>query len=166
MDKGVKDVYVFCEKEEAITFSFGFKMILYISICLTGIISLAGTIFIFLGVHNSIWNTKGLNYLLNHGIFFLSVILCFISLVTIAILKKPFSKILVRCFMGIGSLLTLAALIFPQINGYKTSGFDIFTTDRFTLFDGSLLMIGLLGILFSQILKYGFLYQKSSEMTI
>jgi hypothetical protein len=59
-----------------------------------------------------------------------------------------------------------ASFIFPHIPGYKTSGFEIFDFGKYTLIDGTYFVIGLLGILFSKIIHYGFIYQKDADMTV
>lgn len=166
MDDDMKEVLIHGEKDEEIRFTLTFKWVLAISIGLTGILSVAGTIYLVSGAFDKIWITSGINNFLYKVLLYISILLCFISLVNIAIIRRPFSRILVWCTMAIGILFTISSVIFPRIKGYNISGFYILSNGEVTLIDGTLLMLGALGILFSKVIKYGFMYQKNTDMTV
>lgn len=166
MENEKKDTLIHGEMEKEVKFSRSFKLVLAISIFLTGIMSFAGISYLVAGISSKMWLEDGINAFLYQSLMCISILLCFIALINIAIVKKPFSKILVWCTMAIGSIFTLAAFIFPRFEGYKCSGFRIISTGKFTLIDGSLLMLGLLGLLFSKVIQYGFAYQIEADMTV
>jgi len=165
MEEEMKDTLINMEKEQEIQFTLSFKLILAISIGLTGILSLGGIIFFITDISNQIWIMDGMNDFLHRSLFFISVFLCFIALVNIAVIKKPFSKILVWSTMAIGILFVMSSVIFPHIAGYNFS-IHILSTGKFTLIDGTIFIIGLLGILFSKVIQYGFMYQRNTDMTV
>lgn len=166
MEEEIKDTLIQCEKEKEIKFNVSFKLILGFSIFLTGISTLAGLYFTFYFITGRIWDTFSMHDFLVNSLLYINILICLISLISIAVIKKPFSKILVRCFQAIGIVFLAASFVFPRISGYHVSGFQIFSTGEFTLIDGYLLMIGLLGTLFSRLIHYGFIYQKDSDMTV
>lgn len=92
-----------------------------------------------------------------------SMLCCFLSLIKIARDKKPFSNILAYCLWVVGVLFTVAAVIFPRLSGYQTSGFEIFSQGSFVLMDGAILLPGLLFILFGSLIKAGFQMQKEID---
>jgi hypothetical protein len=165
MEDEVKDTLIDGTKEEEIKFTLSFKWILGISIGLTGILTFAGIIYLIYGIYYKVWEKVGINDFLLESLFYMSVILCFASLLSIAVIKKPFSKILVWCTMAVGVLFVASSLIFPHIRGYKPSSLELLSNGDFYI-DGTLLMIGLLGILFSKVIKYGFMYQTNTDMTV
>ena len=166
MEEEIKDTLIQCEKEKEFKFSLSFKIILGVSIFLTGISSFAGLYFTYYYISKNLWNKINTHDFLFSTLFYVSILICLISLITIAVIKKPFSKILVRCFEAIGFIFLAASFIFPRIPGYQVSGFEIFSSGDFTLIDGLYFMIGLLGIIFSRIIHYGFIYQKDVDMTV
>lgn len=165
MSEELHDTKLNIEKENEIKFSFSFKWVLAVSIGLTGLISLAGLIFFISSFSDDVLK-KGTNNFLYHTLYYISIALFFIALVNIALKKRPFTKILVWSTYSIGLIFVISSMVFPHIKGYQCSGFVIFSTGNFTLFDGTLLLFGLLGILFSRLINYGFLYQSNSDMTI
>ncbi len=165
MEDEIKDVIIYGEKEKEIRFSLPFKCILAIAIGLTGILSLGGIIHLILGMRTEIWRTQSINNFLYQCLFYISIILCFVALVNIAVIKKPFSKILVWCFMAIGILFVLSSFTFTHIEGYRCN-FNLFAFGKFTLIDGTIFIIGVLGILFAKVIHYGFIYQRNTDMTI
>jgi magnesium-transporting ATPase (P-type) len=165
MEEEIKDVLIEYEKEKEIKFSLSFRVILGISIFLTGVITFGGFVGWGFYLSDRPWNYANIRYILIQMMFYISIVILFISLISIAFIKRPFSKILVWCIMAIGLLFTVASFIFPHIQGYDT-GFQIFSFGGFTLIDGTYFMLGLLGILFARILHYGFIYQKDADMTV
>ena len=165
MSEEIKDTLIECEKEPEIKFSVLFKLILAISICLTGLVTLIGILFFISGVTYKMWSTDEITILLYNSLFFISTFCCFISLIGIAVIKKPFPQILVWCTMIISILFVLSAFIFPRFKGYNCN-FTLYSKGSFILADGILFMIGLLGILFSMLIKYGFIYQKRWDSII
>ena len=166
MEDEIKDVIIYGEKEKEIRFTLSFKCILAISIGLTGLLSLVGIGYLIYGTLTESWRTQGINNFLYQCLFYISIILCFVALVNIAVIKKPFSKILVWCFMAIGILFVLSSFTFTHIEGYRCSYFTLFSFGKFTLIDGTIFIIGVLGILFAKVIHYGFIYQKNTDMTI
>ncbi len=162
----INDVVLSCEGEKEIQFDRSFKITLGLSLGLTGIISLSGLAFFSYGIANRVWVEKGTSFFLNNSLFFVAFFLCFASLVNIARTRRPFSKILVLCTMSIGTIFVAASVIFPHISGYITSSFQIMSKGDKSLIDGMLLMIGVLCILFSRVIRYGFLYQNNTDMTV
>ncbi|MDF2988349.1 MAG: hypothetical protein K0R50_3859 [Eubacterium sp.] len=165
MSEEIKDTLIVYEKEPEIKFSLTFKLILAASIVLTGLLSLFFIPFLIVGIKEQIWDTKDVNIFLSNALFLTSVVCCFISLINIAIIKKPFSNILVWCTMIVGMLFVISSFVFPRFPGYDCS-FTIYRKGSFILCNGTLLLIGLLGVLFSKVIKYGFIYQKNSDTTI
>lgn len=166
MNEEIKAISINCEKDKEIKFNVAFKFILGLSIFFSAFLSLAGVIYISHGVSGRVWQSDGINQFLFKSLFFVSIILCFISLISIAVTKRPFSKILVWCVFSIGILFVASSFAFPRIEGYATSGFTIISKGKFTFCDGTLLLFGLLGVLLSKVVKYGFLYQRNSDDTI
>lgn len=162
----IKDTVIHYAKEDEIKFSKSFKFILSLSIFLTGIVTFAGIAFVISGFLSQVWVKESMNYYLLNSLIIICITICFAALIGIAVMKKPFSKILIYCIMTIGIIFVLASLTFSHIPGYKTSGFTILSDGSFTLFDGTLLMFGVLGILFAKIMHYGFLFQKNSDLTV
>ena len=52
---------------------------------------------------------------------------------------------------------------FPRLSGYRDSGFEIMHFGSVTLIDGSILMIGVLLLIFAGIIKEGFSMQKELD---
>ncbi len=165
MNEEIKDTLLECEKEPEIKFSLTFKVILAVSIFLTGLVTLIGILYFISSITEKAWGTDEIKIFLFDSLFFISTFCCFISLIGIALIKKPFSKILVWCTMIIGVLFVLSAFMFPRFSGYNCN-FTLYSKGSFILADGTLFMIGLLVILFSMVIKYGFIYQKRWDTTI
>ncbi len=166
MSDEIKAISINCEKEREIKFTLSFKWILGITIFLSALLSLAGVFYISDGVSNQVWKNVGIKHFLYNSLFYVFIIICFISLISIAVIKRPFSHILVWCIFSIGILLVVSSFAFPRIDGYGANGFNLYSKGSFTLCDGTLLLIGLLGVLLSKIVKYGFIYQGNSDTTI
>lgn len=92
-----------------------------------------------------------------------SVLCCFISLVKIAVDRKPFSKVLTYCLWSVGGLFAAGAVIFPRLSDYQSSGFEIFSRGSFVLVDGMILLPGILLIIFGSLIKAGFEMQREID---
>ena len=68
MSEEIKDTLIECEKEPEIKFSVLFKLILAISICLTGLVTLIGIVFFISGVTYKMWSTDEITILLYNSI--------------------------------------------------------------------------------------------------
>lgn len=77
--------------------------------------------------------------------------------------RTYFSKLLVRCVRIIGGMITASSFILPRLSGYRDSGFEIMHSGSVTLIDGSILMIGVLLLIFAGIIKEGFSMQKELD---
>lgn len=165
-DEEIKDIVIDCEKDKEIKLGPSFRWVLGISIGLTGILSMVGLGFISFGISERVWQTEGVTFFCNQILFYLSILVCFTALISIAVVKRPFSRILTGCIMTIGVLFVTASIVFPRFTGYKNSGFQILSRGSFTLIDGFFLLIGLLIILFAKLLRYGFQYQNNSDMIL
>lgn len=142
------------------------EVIYILAIFLTGVVSLAGVLYIFGGIINSVWVEIGIaNYLyniINYGLYFI----LFITLITTMINKQPFSRMMVFCFKLIGTIYIICSFVYPRLPGYKSSGFELFSSGSFVLMDGNIVLKGLLFIILASILLAGFNMQKDSDETI
>lgn len=84
-------------------------------------------------------------------------------MIKIKIDRTYFSKLLVRCVRIIGGMITASSFILPRLSGYRDSGFEIMHFGSVTLIDGSILMIGVLLLIFAGIIKEGFSMQKELD---
>lgn len=60
-------------------------------------------------------------------------------------------------------MITASSFILPRLSGYRDSGFEIMHSGSVTLIDGSILMIGVLLLIFAGIIKEGFSMQKELD---
>lgn len=150
------------QQEEVFQGKFG--ALLSFSIFFTGIISLMGIAYGVMGIRGKIWETpdKMTNYW-NNLLFFLIIICCFVMLIKMAIDEKPFSSALSKGIHLIGILLLGAAFLFPHLDGFQSSGFQLLAIGEKYYIEGRYFMEGLLFLLFARILKYGLEYQKEIE---
>ena len=89
---------------------------------------------------------------------------CFVFMIKIKIDRTYFSKLLVRCVRIIGGYGHGIGLLYcPRLSGYRDSGFEIMHFGSVTLIDGSILMIGVLLLIFAGIIKEGFSMQKELD---
>ena len=102
---------------------------------------------------------------------YLCALCSFISLVKIAIDQKPFSKVLTCCIWIIGGMVTAASIVFPRLEGYQSSGFELFSGFKIfsflggsrVLIDGAILLPGLLLITLGFLIKAGFELQRDMD---
>ncbi len=77
--------------------------------------------------------------------------------------KKLFSKNLVACIRWVGILFAVAAVVMPRLQGYVSSGFELFSAASFVLIDGWLITIGLLFITMGALIKIALEMQKEMD---
>ena len=126
------------------------------AILFTGFVSIIGVVFIIRGVAEQLWNELGAANFVQQGLFYLSVICIFISLVKILVDEKPFSRTLSYCMRIVSVLYFIGAVLFPRLPAYQSSGFDVFSAKDFVLLDGKVFLFGLLVYVFSVLVKEGF----------
>lgn len=145
------------------TFSTRMRILLFLALLMTGLISTAGIIQIAVCLKEHIWqSTDALPFAWN-SLFFLCIFCCFVSLVKIALSDQPFSKSLVLCIQMIGWLFLTSSVLFPRLPGYHSSGFDIFSYGSFFLIDGTNLTLGILIIIFGCLIHEGLRMQKDLD---
>lgn len=133
------------------------------AVCLTGLCSIAGIWSIVRGIQQSVWNEIGAASFTWNAFRTVIMILIFGSLVKIAVDEKPFSKTLTWSIRIIGLLFVIASFTIPRLEGYQSSGFEIFSSGSFVLIDGAILIIGLLLIILGNIVMAGFSIQKEMD---
>ena len=151
-----------CEKTERKRFSKGFRILLYFAMANTGIAAAMGLIYIPHGLANHEWETEGMTYFAWSSMFYVIMLLCFITLIKIAVTKQPFSGALVFLFSGVGVLLMAGSAIFPRLPGYTRPHFLSGVEGGFYV-DLIPFMAGLVLLLFGRISKYGYEYQKEID---
>lgn len=137
--------------------------LLTIAIFLTGFGSIGGMWSIISAVRDGSWNEIGVNAFAWRSLMFLCIFCAFIALMKIAIDEKPFSKTLAICLWTIGGLVMVASILFPRLSGYRSSGFELFSSKSFVLIDGMILVVGILFIILGSLIKAGFEMQKEME---
>jgi predicted transporter len=153
------------EKENYSEHFARFRLLLNLSVGLTGFIGIMGVIFLSLSI-GGFKKIDDVTMFLHNILFYVFIIFLFFALVSIKIEKKPFSENVSRIITVLGIIFILSAFILPQINGYKELGLVFLQMKNFTLMDGYLFLFGILFLLFAQLIKYGVLYQKEIDMTI
>lgn len=150
-------------------FTRKFRGFLYISIFFTGVVSLSGVFLIpALLSEDHLWKGLGsqsVNSAIWEIMIFLVMILCFVSLIKIAVTKKPFSGVLVNCLYAIGILIVAGALIFPNLPSYQFPHYMI-GIEGGPYIDGLPFTIGILILIFGKIVRYGLTYQNEIDMII
>ncbi len=134
-----------------------------VAIFLTGMSSIAGLVFIIRGLVEQIWKEIGVAAFVEKGFFYFSIICIFISLINILIDDKPFSRTLSYCIQIISILYLIGAVLFPRLSGYRSSGFEIFSSGDFVLIDGNILLFGSLLYILSVLIREGFKLQKELD---
>lgn len=162
-----KELKVDYEQSEKIIFSRGFKLLLGIALFFTGILTaFAFPMYLFYGIREKLWLDIGMNQMATQILFYLTIMVLFVVLVKIAISRRPFSKTLVRGIRLIGIFYIVAAIVCPHLSEFQKPGFVVlFFRDNWYL-EGNFILIGLLFIIFSGLLSYGFTYQRESDETL
>lgn len=150
-------------KKERRVFSQKTAVLLSFSIFLTGIVSLAGIYFFVRSVMEKTWNTTGMYAFAWKTLIYFIFFCCFVSMVKIALEEKPFSKTLTYCIWIIGGMFLAASFVFPRLEGYHSSGFELFSSGSFVLIDGMFLLPGLLFIILGSLIKAGFEMQREMD---
>ncbi len=164
MEEEIKEIIIPANKEADIKLSPAFKLVLGCCIFLSGILTLVGILFFTSDKKGHKW-INGINTFLSNTLFFACITLCFISLISILVTKRPFSKILIWTVFSVGLLFIVSSFVFTKIDGYECS-IHILSFGGTTLFDGALLLFGLLGVLASRLIHYGLMYQINSDSTL
>ena len=144
-------------------FSRGFRFLLGLGIFLTGVVSIPGVSFVVMGIGEQAWKEMGMCHFVTLAVWYACILCCFVFMIKIKIDRTYFSKLLVRCVRIIGGMVTVSSFIFPRLSGYRDSGFEIMHFGSVTLIDGSILMIGVLLLIFAGIIKEGFSMQKELD---
>ena len=100
------------------TFSTRMRILLFLALLMTGLISIVGIIQIVLCLKEHIWQSTDVLPFAWNTLFFLCI---FVSLLKIALSDQPFSKSLVLCVQMIGWLFLASSVLFPRLPGYHPS---------------------------------------------
>ena len=84
------------------TFSTRMRILLFLALLMTGLISIVGIIQIVLCLKEHIWQSTDVLPFAWNTLFFLCIFCCFVSLLKIALSDQPFYKSLVLCVQMIG----------------------------------------------------------------
>lgn len=164
MDEGKKDFTIKTEGEAEIRFSRKFKVSLTIVTFLTGfsfLASVAGLVDLFL---NEWGNHESYDYFSRSIAFFLVMLMCFVTFVSILSSKRPFSITLVHCLNAIAIILIVCSGLISFIPGAYSS-FIMGWEGGFFL-DGYYATTGFLIFVFAKLFHYGLEYQNRSDTTI
>lgn len=137
-------------------FSKRIRILLYFSIFMTGCLCISDILKIILALKDEILQSPNVISFAWQCLFFLCTLCCFISLIKLSRSDNPFSKVLVTCMKLIGSLVVISSVLFPRLPGYHSSGFEICSYGNFILFDGRILSIGILIVIFTRLIQEGF----------
>ena len=159
------DIIIKCEneKKQYRDFSRRFKILLIIGIITTMIAPLA-LIGWIADYQNQIARSGVSMYLVNVT-YFLKLSVCFIGMIIIKITKKPFPKVLMYCTLILGIILTVISFFMFLVPGY-TTGYLLISNGKGFFIDGNYLSQGVIMIIISKLIKYGFDYQTNEEETI
>ena len=160
------DMKMDCSKIEEIHFSGKFSILLGVGIVLTFIISIVGVLFLVIGIKEKFWINNGINSFVLSALYYLCMMISCFVLISIAVLKKPFSVSLIGGIYGIGSLIIDSSLICPHIKGYHSSGFILFRMKDNFYIDGAFFLTGIIILIFGRIIKYGLELQKEMNTIV
>ena len=96
-------------------------------------------------------------------VFELTFVILFLVVLVILCTQKPFSKILLRCSIGLGILYIVTAIIVPRLPDFELQTFILVGINDVIIFEGFYFIIGLVLIIFSVLMKAGFDYQTQLE---
>ena len=153
------------EKSQEIKISGKFKLVLGIGIFLTGVcfIFLLGTL--TLGGINMLWSSPQAYFVAKTLLFLFTMSMVCIGLCIIAFKKNPFSATISMLGRIVGIIWIVVSFILPRMEGFVGS-FVIFSNGKGALMDGETLITGIILIIFSYILHYGYQYQKIQDEII
>lgn len=155
------------EEQREIKFSKKFKILLGIAIFLTGTIGILGTFLILpMSISERVWVEFGVNWFMILMLTCITHLIMFIALVKIAKSKRPFSSVIVRCMRAIGIMCIIFSIGAPWIPGFHRTGYEILALTSKIWIEGTTFHAGILFVIFSKILEYGFYYQKESDETL
>lgn len=156
--------YIEQSSQEMVQFSKVFRRILNLGIFVTGIHFFTLIIFVLFGLNQVGWMERPTNTLVK-VLYLLSISICFIGFLVIKRHKKPFSNLFSKLLISIGSLWALCSLVIGHLPDYQGS-FQIFSSGRGALIDGSCLSISSIILIFGFLIKYGFQYQSNDDDTV
>lgn len=164
MENKNNDIVVNCEKENNYSqnFSKRFNILLIVGMILTFTSPFA--LVEWLVNYQSHINRLGISLYLFNITYFLKLSVCFIGLLIIKVTKKPFPKVLMYCAFVLGVILIVLACLMFLVPNY-TTGYLILSGNGFFI-DGNYLSQGIIMIIISKLIKYGFNYQSNDDMTI
>lgn len=125
--------------------------------------ALGSITFFIIGIQESIWREIGMAAFVWRTFIEVITLIIFFSLIMLIINKRPFSKNLTWSIRIIGILFAIAAFVIPRLQGYESSGIEIFASGSFVLIDGAILIPGLLLIILGNIIMAGFDMQKEID---
>lgn len=165
METNNEDIKLDCEKNNdcKLKFSRKFKVLIGFSIFFTAMSSLAGVL--FFTAREEIVEAFGMNEYMFRCLFSLTMTFVCITLIKIAVSKKPFSRMLVRCLYFIGGLLMISGIVGPLLPGFQSLGFELISYGG-NYIEGYAFSIGVLFMVFGRIMLYGLDYQSEVDTTI
>lgn len=163
MDNGDNVITLDSTTSERTKFSGKFWALLIVAILITFGLSIFAITYLTVGIKEQWWQEQSMNGYLANCLFLVNMLVCFISLVIIAISRKPFSNVLIKCIYIIGIIFVMASFWFPHIPGYQRSGFRLLDLSENIVFEGATSTIGIMFLLFGRIMKYGLEYQKEID---
>ena len=144
-------------------FSKRIKILTWFAVVLTGGFFIWGAGFMAIGITKSIWIEIGITRFAWQALGAVSTLCCFIFLMKLALSQQSFSRLISLCVWTIGGLFSAAALLFPRLPDYQSSGFEIISRGDFVLIDGAILLPGLLLVILGSLVDMGFRMQKEIE---
>lgn len=142
------------------------KVLLGISLFLTGFGALGETMMIVFQIREKMWKEIGMVSLCWNLVFALILIISLVGLIRIALdlgEGKVFSRTLTVCVWLIGTVITAASMGIPRLPDYQSSGFEILSHGNFVLIDGAILIPGILLVILGSLIQEGFKLQKDEE---
>ena len=142
------------------------KVLLGISLFLTGFGALGGTMSIVSRIREEAWEEMGAVAFCWNVLFALILIISLVGLIRIALdlgEGKVFSRTLTICVWLIGAVITAASMGIPRLPDYQSSGFEILSHGNFVLIDGAILIPGILLVILGSLIQEGFKLQKDEE---
>lgn len=142
-------------------FSKRFKVLLWIAIFMTLSLILITIPYLTIGIIEKWWEQRSMNSIAFNSLFCLCMIIVCISLIKIAVVKKPFIHILVKGIYAIGTLVLICSVIFPLFPGYHVSNFELISDAHKAIVDGVYCTVGILFLVYGRIMAYGFYGQRN-----
>ena len=140
---------------------FSKRLILLLLVCLFVLLpfTLRSFFYLLAGISYGWWNNLGFSNYIKDLVIELTFIILFVVLLVILCTQKPFSKMLLRCSLGLGILYIFSAVIIPRLPDFKVNTFILLGINDVVIFEGWFFIIGLVLVLFSVLMKEGLEYQ-------